>query len=532
MTRILISFVLISGLTAAPLFSGPQVGNRQDGTNQLAETVHSVSEYAGTANDSLDAAALLNNAPVEDWAAADTTGVQQDETTREQEVSEITSIIPDRVGFNFSMSRILRGLLGMVVLIAIAWAFSKNRRAISWRTVGIGLAIQLLLAIGILYVPLIQGIFEIVGKIFVKILFFTSVGTEFLFGSGPEGSIAKPLQTFAINILPTIIFFSAITSVLFYLGVIQYIVRGLGYLMSRAMGLSGAESLSVAGNIFLGQTESPLMIKAYLEKLNESEIMLVMSGGMATLAGGVLAAYIGFLGGGDAGQELIFAKHLLAASVMAAPGVVVVSKILVPNTEVVDKTIKVSQENIGKNVLDAISNGTAEGIRLAVNVAAMLLVFIAFIALINFVFVKIGDWTTLNSLVAGLTDGRYDEISLEFILGYGLSPLMWLIGVPLEDITLTGSLLGKKLIMTEFVAYISLSDMKAAGMFSETKSIIMSVYMLCGFANFASIGIQIGGIGALAPGKRVLLSRLGMRALLAGTLAALLSATLVGVLLG
>jgi CNT family concentrative nucleoside transporter len=448
------------------------------------------------------------------------------------EAADLSTIIPDRVGFRFSLVKLLRGLLGMLVLIAIAWAFSKNRRAISWKTVGIGLVIQLLLAVGILYVPVVQTVFEFVGKIFVKILFFTSVGTEFLFGSGAEGEIAKPLQTFAINILPTIIFFSAITSVLFYLGVIQYVVRGLGYLMSRAMGLSGAESLSVAGNIFLGQTESPLMIKAYLEKLNESEILLVMSGGMATLAGGVLAAYIGFLGGGIPEQELVFAKHLLAASVMAAPGVVVISKILVPNTEEVDKSINVTQENIGKNVLDAISNGTAEGLRLAVNVAAMLLVFIAFIALINFVFVKVGDWTTLNDLVARVTNGNYDELSLEFLLGYGLSPVMWLIGVPLEDITLTGSLLGKKLIMTEFVAYISLAEMKTAGLFSDPKSIIMSVYMLCGFANFASIGIQIGGIGALAPGKRVQLSRLGMRALLAGTLAALLSATLVGILLG
>ena len=458
----------------------------------------------------------------------------QDIATVEEAASEteLTNIIPSRIGFRFSIEKILRGLLGMFVLIAIAWAFSKNRRAISWKTVGIGLLIQLVLAIGILYVPVIQTVFEFVGKIFVKILFFTSVGTEFLFGSGAEGDIAKPLQTFAINILPTIIFFSAITSVLFYLGVIQYIVRGLGYLMSRAMGLSGAESLSVAGNIFLGQTESPLMIKAYLEKLNESEIMLVMSGGMATLAGGVLAAYIGFLGGGIPEQELVFAKHLLAASVMAAPGVVVISKILVPNTGEVDKSINVTQENIGKNVLDAISNGTSEGLRLAVNVAAMLLVFIAFIALINFVFVKVGDWTTLNDLVARVTNGNYDELSLEFLLGYGLAPVMWLIGVPLEDITLTGSLLGKKLIMTEFVAYISLSDMKAAGLFSDPKSIIMSVYMLCGFANFASIGIQIGGIGALAPGKRIQLSRLGMRALLAGTLAALLSATLVGILLG
>jgi concentrative nucleoside transporter, CNT family len=524
LTSLLFSLAVVFQLSAAPMFSQQQDSVFLDESTRPGLTAGVISHHENVAG---EAEGMF--ARQEDGAETDSAGDSYESVVKE---AQLTNIIPGRIGFNFSISKLLRGLLGMVVLIAIAWAFSKNRRAISWRTVGIGLAIQLLLAIGILYVPVIQGIFEVVGKIFVKILFFTSVGTEFLFGSGPDGAIAKPLQTFAVNILPTIIFFSAITSVLFYLGVIQYIVRGLGYLMSRTMGLSGAESLSVAGNIFLGQTESPLMIKAYLEKLNESEMLLVMSGGMATLAGGVLAAYIGFLGGGNPEQELIFAKHLLAASVMAAPGVVVISKILIPNTDKVDKTIRVSQENIGKNVLDAISNGTAEGIRLAVNVAGMLLVFIAFIALINFIFVKIGDWTTLNDLVAAVTGGTYSELSLEFLLGYGLSPVMWLIGVPLEDITLTGSLLGKKLIMTEFVAYIRLSDMKAAGVFSDTKSIIMSVYMLCGFANFASIGIQIGGIGALAPGKRIQLSRLGMRALLAGTLAGLLSATLVGVLLG
>jgi concentrative nucleoside transporter, CNT family len=529
MRRIFLSFILAAGLIALPLFS-----NTHDvqGFGDVLQLADNASAIAYLVTDKPDGAQAMDPSDTTVNVASEQLSSDSPATSINEGASQITQIIPDRIAFSFSMKRVLRGLLGMIGLIAIAWAFSKNRRAISWKTVGIGLAIQVLLAIGILYVPVIQSVFEVVGKIFVKILFFTSVGTEFLFGSGPEGDIAKPLQTFAINILPTIIFFSAITSLLFYLGIIQYIVRGLGYMMSRAMGLSGAESLSVAGNIFLGQTESPLMIKAYLEKMNESEILLVMSGGMATLAGGVLAAYIGFLGGGDRVQELIFAKHLLAASVMAAPGVVVISKILVPNTESVDKTIRVSQENIGKNVLDAISNGTAEGVRLAVNVAAMLLVFIAFIALINFIFVKIGDWTTLNELVTRLTGGRYNELSLEFLLGYGLAPVMWLIGVPLEDITLTGSLLGKKLIMTEFVAYVSLAEMKSTGLFSDPKSIIMSVYMLCGFANFASIGIQIGGIGALAPGKRIQLSRLGLRALLAGTLAALLSATLVGVLLG
>jgi CNT family concentrative nucleoside transporter len=341
-----------------------------------------------------------------------------------------------------------------------------------------------------------------------------------------------PLINFAVTILPTIIFFAALSGLLYYLGIIQLIVGVLAWMMVRMLNLSGAESLSVAANIFLGQTESPFMIKAYLEKMNKSEILLVMSGGMATLAGGVLAVYINFLGGDDPVQRLIFAKHLLAASVMAAPGVVVVSKIIVPQTEEINKEIAISKEKIGRNVLDAISVGTSEGVRLAVNVAAMLLVFIALIAMANYIFMKLGDWTTLNHLIERMTDGQYDKLSLEFILGYAFSPFMWLIGIDCHDMFLVGRLLGEKIIMTEFIGYISLADLKAAGAFEQIKSIIMATYLLCGFANFASIGIQIGGIGSLAPGKRLLLSQFGLRALLAGTLASMLSATMVGMILG
>ncbi|MEN8120811.1 MAG: nucleoside transporter C-terminal domain-containing protein [Bacteroidota bacterium] len=432
----------------------------------------------------------------------------------------------------FSMTSLFRGMLGMLVLIFIAWIFSANRSAISWKVVLIGLAVQLILAFGVLAVPPVQAFFEFVGKIFVLILDFTMAGTEFLFKSFITQKIESSLVNFAITILPTIIFFSALTSVLFYYGIIQKVVYGMAWVMTRILRLSGAESLSVAGNIFLGQTESPLMIKAYLEKMNKSEILLVMAGGMATLAGGVLAVYIGFLGGSDPVQRLIFAKHLLAASVMAAPGVVVISKILFPQTEKIDKDVKITSDKIGKNVLDAISNGTSEGLRLAVNVAAMLLVFISFIALFNYVFFKIGDWTSLNGVIAEFTNGQYNELSLQFILGYTFAPLMWLLGVASEDITLVGRVLGEKIIMTEFIGYVSLGDLKSAGAFAEQKSIIMATYMLCGFANFASIGIQIGGIGSLAPGKRVLLSQFGMRALLAGTLASLMSATIVGMILG
>lgn len=444
----------------------------------------------------------------------------------------LSNIIPEKAGFTFNLVRLLRGIMGMLVLLAIAYLFSNNRKAVNWKMVGTGLLFQLILAVGILYIPFVQVFFEFIGKGFVKILAFTNEGVNYLLKRSDTGTTDPALQNFAFSILPTIIFFAAFSSLLFYLGVIQIFVKGFGYLLSRGLGLSGPESLSVAGNIFLGQTESPLLIKPYLEKMSKSEILLVMSGGMATLAGGVLAAYIGFLGGGDPVQQVVFAKHLLTASIMAAPGVVVISKIIVPQTQSIDKTIEVSKEDVGKNALDAISNGTGDGLRLAVNVGAMLLVFIAFIAFANYIFGKVGDWTNLNERILSVTNGKYSELSLEFILGYAFSPLMWLIGVAGDDITLVGSLLGKKLILTEFVAYIDLADMKSVGSFTDTKSIIMSVYMLCGFANFASIGIQIGGIGALAPGRRVLLAQYGMRALLAGTLASLLSATIIGILMG
>lgn len=450
--------------------------------------------------------------------------------TLESPKSPVNQLLMEKKVFKFDLVTLLRGLLGMVVLIGIAFLFSTNRRAVSWKVVGIGLAIQLVIAILILQFPPVQIFFDFIGKIFVKVLDFSKAGTEFLF----PGFLNVDTFgfVFAFQVLPTIIFFSALTSLLFYLGIIQKVVWALAWLMTKAMKLSGAESLSVAGNIFLGQTESPLMIKAYLDKMTNSEILLVMTGGMATLAGGVLAAYISFLGGDDPVQRLIFAKHLLAASIMAAPGAVVVSKILVPQTEKINTDVEIPKEKIGSNVLDAISNGTSEGLKLAVNVAAMLLVFIAFIAMFNFIVQKIGSWTNLNDTISQFTNGQYNSLSLQFILGYTFAPVMWLIGVAKEDITFLGRLLGEKLIMTEFIGYVSLAELKAAGAFASEKSIIMATYMLCGFANFASIGIQIGGIGSLAPNKRVLLSRYGLRALLGGTLASLISATIVGVILG
>jgi CNT family concentrative nucleoside transporter len=388
------------------------------------------------------------------------------------------------------------------------------------------------IAVGVLKVSFIQKGFELVGKLFIEILEYTKAGSSFLF-AGLISDMDSFGYIFAFQVLPTIIFFSALTSLLFYLGVIQWIVKMLAIGLSKFLGISGMESLSVAGNIFLGQTEAPLLIKAYLEKMNKSEMLLVMIGGMATVAGAVLAAYIGFLGGGDKELELVFAKHLLAASVMAAPGAIVISKILYPQTEEVNKDVTVSQEKIGSNILDAIANGTTEGLRLAVNVGAMLLVFVAVIAMLNGGLDLIGNLTTLNDLIA--TNTAYDKLSIEFILGYAFAPLMWLIGVPTVDMTLMGQLLGIKLVASEFVGYIQLAELKNisnATHLTYNKSIIMATYMLCGFANFASIGIQIGGIGSLAPGQRKTLSEFGIKALIGGTIASLMSATIAGMIIG
>ena len=443
--------------------------------------------------------------------------------------NKLSGIIPSQ-GITFTS--VWKGVLGMFSLLFISFLFSSNRKAINWKTVGIGLGFQLIIAIGVLKVSFVQNAFEGVGKIFVSILDFTKAGSKFLF----EGLVVD-MDTFgfifAFQVLPTIIFFSALTSVLFYLGIIQKLVKAFGWMLSKLLKISGAESLSVAGNVFLGQTEAPLLIKAYLEKMNKSEMLLVMIGGMATVAGAVLAAYIGFLGGDDPALRLLFAKHLLAASVMAAPGAIVISKILYPQTEKINTTVDVSVEKIGTNVLDAIANGTTEGLRLAVNVGAMLLVFVAFIAMFNGILGWLGDWTSLNDWVSA--NSSYSELSLEAILGTVFAPLMWLIGVAKEDMMMMGQLLGIKLAASEFVGYIQLADLKNtanATHLTYQKSIIMATYMLCGFANFASIGIQIGGIGSLAPGQRKTLSKFGMKALIGGSIASLISATIAGMIIG
>ena len=430
-----------------------------------------------------------------------------------------------------SLESLTRGVMGMLILILIAYALSNNRKNIPWKLVGVGLLAQLIIAIGVIKISWIKIFFEYISSFFVKLLEYTQAGTKMLLGE--FGDVDQYGFIFVFQALPIIIFFSALTSLLYYLGIIQNLVKVLAWGLQKLLGISGSESLAVAGNIFLGQTEAPLLIKAYLEKMTRSELFLVMVGGMATVAGSVMGAYIGFLGGDDPLERLAFAKSLLAASVMAAPGAVVIAKIMFPQKDKIPELTTVSSDSAGNNLLNAISNGTTEGVKMAVNVGAMLLVFIALIAMLNGVFFVIGDALGLNMWVAQNTP--YDQFSIEFILGYLFAPLMWIIGVATEDMTLMGQLLGIKIVASEFVGYVQLADLKQLENtlhFGYQKSVVMATYMLCGFANFASIGIQIGGIGILAPGQRKNLSELGVKAMVGGSIVSLMSATIAGALLG
>ena len=430
-----------------------------------------------------------------------------------------------------SITSVIRGLIGMSSIIFIAYLLSNNKKRIDWKTIIIGLSSQLIIAVAVLKIEFVRLVFEKIGQGFLAIVTFTNQGSRILFGDLADSS--KYGEIFVFQVLPVIIFFSALTSVLYYYRIIQKVVSGLAWMMTKFLNISGQESLAVAGNIFLGQTEAPLLVKGYLNKMNRSEYFLLMTGGMATVAGSVLAAYIGFLGGDDPIQRIEVAKNLIIASVMAAPGAIVISKLMFPQTEEVDKDIEISSDVTGTNLLSAINNGTRDGIKMAVNVGAMLLVFLALIALVNGVFYQIAEVFGLNNWIQENT--IYEAFSLELILGYLFAPLMWLIGIATEDITLMGQLLGIKLAASEFVAYIELASLKDIGSavhLTYQKSVIMATIMLCGFANFASIGIQIGGIGILAPGKSKLLTEIGFKAMIAGTLVSLLSATFVGMLLG
>ncbi|HUM46749.1 MAG TPA: nucleoside transporter C-terminal domain-containing protein [Chitinophagales bacterium] len=427
---------------------------------------------------------------------------------------------------------IARGLLGLASLIFICFLFSNNRRAIDWKLVGAGLVLQLLFAIGILHVPFFRDIFQYISQGFVTLINLSHKGTEFLFGNLADQSQSWA-YVFAVQVLPNIVFFAALSALLYYLGILQIIVYGFAWVMSKTMKqISGAESMSTAANIFLGQTEAPLMVKPYLAGMTKSEILCVMIGGMANTAGSVLAAYVSFLGGADRTQQEFYALHMLSQSIMSAPAAIVCAKILFPQTELgmVARDLKVPKEKIGSNVLDAIANGTTDGLKLALNVAGMLVVFIALMAVLNYLMHLLGGIGGLNDQIISFTGNRYDGLSLQFIFGYLFAPLAWLMGVSSHDMLSIGQLLGEKTVINEFVAYISMGNLMKEGLLTDPRSIVIATYALCGFANFSSIGIQIGGIGALAPNQRQNLSSLGIKSLIGGTIACFMTAVIAGML--
>ncbi len=441
-----------------------------------------------------------------------------------------------------TITDLVRGLIGFAFCFGAAYAFSSNRKAINWRLVGIGFALQLVLALTILKIPLASSIFDILASFFQGVLAYSEAGAQFLFGN-----LITDLDSFgyifAFQVLPTIVFFSALSSVLFYFGILQKVVYGFAWIMKKTMGLSGPESLAAAANVFIGQTEAPLVVKPYLDNMTRSEMLCLMVGGMATIAGGVFAAYVGFLGGSDPVLQMFYAKHLLTASIISAPAAIVMAKILYPETEdkPIDDQMRMSGE-VGDNLLDAISTGTVDGLKLAINVGAMLLVFTALIFMANSILLwatdivnagyngisgNDGNW---NSQISALTNGRFEGLTFTYVIGLIFSPIAWLLGTPTEDMVLVGQLLGQKTVINEFVAYAELDNMRRAGIVLSDKGLLISTYALCGFANFASIGIQIGGIGSIAPARRKLLTEFGMKALIGGTLACFLTAVIAGIL--
>lgn len=438
------------------------------------------------------------------------------------------------------LTSLLRGSFGVAVLIGICYLLSSDRKAVNWRTVGIGLGLQFILGILILKAPFVKEVFSLLASFFVVVLDFTEAGADFVLGNWPDfvaydnkagEGVVEIGYVFAFKVLPTIVFFSALSSLLYYLGILQVIIKGFAWVMVKTMGLTGPESLAAAANVFIGQTEAPLVVKPYLERMSRSEILCLMTGGMATIAGGVFAAYVGFLGGDDPVLRQIFATHLLTASIMSAPAAIIAAKILLPESKKIDlasQSLDIPRQEVGSNMLDAISRGTTDGIKLAVNVGAMLLVFTAFVAMLNAIFFYgIGSWTGLNDYVIESTDGRFSGFNVEYILGILFAPIAWLLGVSWEDSTLVGQLLGLKTTLNEFFAYAALEGIKSD--ISE-KSVIIATYALCGFANFASIGIQIGGISAIAPGQRRNLTELGVNSLIGGTVACFLTAIIAGIM--
>lgn len=438
-------------------------------------------------------------------------------------------MVEEQVGFGWIS--LLRGLLGLVSILAVCYLMSFNRKKIDWKLVSGGLFLQIVFALAVLYVPFIGGLLEGLGKIFIKLMDFTQEGINFLLG--PYASKTNGFS-FLIHSLPIVIFFSALVSMFYHWGIIQKVVGGFSWILRKFMNISGAEGLVASGNIFMGMTESPVLIKNYLPAMNKSEIFLVMVSGMGTIAGSVMGTYIGMLAGDDPMSRILFAKHLLSASVMAAPGSIVIAKMLCPQTEkAADKLAPIEKEGAKSTVLDAISQGTVTGVKLMTNIAAMLLVFISLVALANYLMDDIiGRYTGLNDWIVKVTNGKSEGLTFQFIVGVVLAPFMWLIGVPTADIMTVGSLLGQKTILNEFVAYFQMQQWKDAGVFLYQKSILMSTYILCGFANISSIGILLGGMGVLAPEKRGMITRFGVPAMIGGALVSVLSATIIGMILG
>jgi CNT family concentrative nucleoside transporter len=425
-------------------------------------------------------------------------------------------------------------LLGLIVFIAMAWAMSVNRKAVVWRVVAWGVALQFIFALLILKTYPGRWVFERLNQAFTSLLGYTSEGARFVFGNlvlnnvpvGTAGGPMDPVATtgtwantgayFAFSVLPTIIFFSSLMTLLYYFGIMQVLVRAFAWVMIRTMGTSGSESLSAAGNIFLGQTEAPLLVKPFVKTMTKSELHSVMTGGFATVAGGVMAAYVGML----MGFFPDIAGHLIAASVMSAPAALAISKVMYPETEESPTrgAMKIELERVDANAVDAAARGAGEGLSLALNVAAMLMAFIALLAL-------------FNGIVHGVFGLFGLDITIQKILGWIGAPLAWLMGTPWKDAEAVGMLIGEKTALNEFVAYLHLAEMLQGGQELSARAIVIATYALCGFANFSSIAIQIGGIGGLAPERRGDLSRLGFRAMIAGTLASFMTACVVGILL-
>jgi len=405
------------------------------------------------------------------------------------------------------MERLI-GIAGILVLLCIALAMSNNRKAISWQLVTWGLGIQILFAIIILKTPVGVPFFGAIDIGIKNLLSFSDAGSDFLFKSFRYGVVEDPLMNFAFRILPTLIFFSSLIAVLYHLGIMQFVVKWIARVMQKSMGTSGSETLCVSGNIFVGQTEAPLLVRPFILKMTKSELMAVMVGGFATVAGGVMAMYVSMLGNipGIAG-------HLLAASIMSAPAALVIAKIIYPETEASDTfgDLKIALDNKDDNIMEALSRGATNGMKLAANVAAMLVAFVAIIAMVN--------------AILGLLD-----LSLQQILGWIFSPLAWVMGVPWDEAGIIGSLMGEKLVLTELIAFGDLSELMTTNSISDRSAIIAS-YALCGFANFASVGIQLGGIGGIAPERRKDLAKLGLKAMFGGALASWLTATIAGMLI-